>query len=61
LPLLFNFASEYIRKIYKNQMGLKLNGTHQLMDYTDDVNVVGNNIETINRNTEPLIDASKKL
>jgi hypothetical protein len=32
LPLLFNFAVEYtIRKVEENQVGLKLNGTHELM------------------------------
>jgi hypothetical protein len=43
-PLLFNFALEYaIRKIQKNQVGMKLNGTHQLLVYVDDVNLLGGN------------------
>jgi hypothetical protein len=51
-PLLFNCVLEYaIRKVKENQVGLKLIGTHQL----------GDNILTINKNTETLIDISKEV
>jgi hypothetical protein len=61
-PLLFNSALEYaIRKVQKNQVGLKLNWTHQLLAYADSVNLLGDNIDTIKKNTEYLIDASKEV
>jgi hypothetical protein len=40
---------------------LKLNGTHQLLAYTDDVNLLGDNIDTIEKNNETLIYASKEV
>ena len=51
LPLLFNFALEYaIRRVQVNQDGLKLNGTHQLLAYVDDVNILGGSVHTVKEN-----------
>jgi hypothetical protein len=40
---------------------LKLNGTHQLLVYADDVNMLGGSIHTIKENREALIMASKEI
>jgi hypothetical protein len=37
---------------------VKLNGTHQLLAYADDVNLLGDNIATVKKNTETVIDVS---
>ena len=61
LPLLFNFALEYtIRRVQVNQDGLKLNRTHQLLVYADDVNIMGGSVHTAQEDAESLIVASKE-
>jgi hypothetical protein len=42
-------------------MALKLNGTHQLLVYVDGENQLGDNIDTIKKKLEILIDASKEV
>ena len=49
-PFLFNFAVEYaIRKVQLNQDGSKLNGTHQLLVYVDDVNILGGSVHIVKK------------
>ena len=60
--LLFNFALEYaIRRIQVNQDGLKLNGTHQLLAYADEVNILGGSIHTLKENAEALVAATREI
>jgi len=60
-PLLFNFALEYaIRRGQVKQDGLKLNGTHQLLAYADDVNILGGSIHTLKENVEALVAATRE-
>jgi hypothetical protein len=53
----FNFALEYANR----KAGLKSNGTYQLLAYANDMNLLGDSIDTIKKNTETLIDASKEV
>jgi hypothetical protein len=47
-------------KAQENRVGLKLNGTHRLLDSAD-VNLLGDNTDTIKKNTETLTDTSKEV
>jgi hypothetical protein len=61
-PLLFNCALEYaIGRVQANQEGLKLNGTHQLLVYADDGNILEGSIHVIKKNTEALVFPSKEI
>jgi len=42
-------------------MDLKLNGTHQLLIYADDVDIFGGSIHTIKKNTVSLVVSNKKI
>jgi len=50
-----------LRRIQVNQDGLKLNGTHQLLVYADDVNILDGSIHTVKENTEALVVASMEI
>jgi hypothetical protein len=61
-PLLLNFALEYaIKRVQVNQVGLKLNGTHPLLAYADDVNILGGSVHTVKENAEALLVATKEI
>jgi hypothetical protein len=40
---------------------LKLNGTHRLLAYADDVNMLGGSVETVKENAEALVVATKEI
>ena len=40
---------------------MKLNGTHQLLAYADDVNILGGSAHTVKENAETLVSATKEI
>jgi hypothetical protein len=59
---LANFAIEYvIRRVQVAQDDLKLNGTHQIVVYVDNVNILGGGVHTVKENIEALVAASKEI
>jgi len=59
-PMLFNFALGYtITRVHVNQDGLKFNGTHQLLAYADEVNILEGSVHTIKNYEETPVVASK--
>ena len=40
---------------------MKLNGTHQLLAYADDVNILGGSIHTVKENAESLEVAAREI
>jgi len=61
-PLIFKFALVYtVKRVYVNQNGLKLNGTHQLLVSVDDINLLDGSINTIKKNIDALLVASKEI
>jgi len=41
--------------------GFKLNGTHQLLAYADDVNILGGSIHNVKENAEALVAATREI
>ena len=50
-----------VKRVQVNQDGLKLNGTHQVLAYADDVNILGGSVHTVKKNAEALVAATKEI
>jgi hypothetical protein len=62
IATVFKFALEHaIRKFQENQVGVKLNGTHRLLVYADDMNLLGDINRYHKENNGNEIDASKEI
>ena len=62
--MLFDVVLEYaIRVVQETNLGLHMNGTHQVPAYPDDINLIGVDITTVkwNKNVLLLVNASKSI
>jgi hypothetical protein len=61
-PLLLNFALEYgIRKVQENEVGLELNGTHQLLVWAADDNLLDDSMDAIRKNAKTPLEADRDV
>jgi len=56
-----SFSTLFKRRVQVNQGDLKLNGTHRVLVYADDVNTLGRSVCTIEKNTQALVVARKEI
>jgi len=49
-----------IRRVHVNQNSLKLNSTHQLVVYADEVDMLGGRIQTVKESTEAFVITNKE-
>jgi hypothetical protein len=57
-----NYSSECpVREVQQNQKGSKLNGTHLLLVYSDNVNSLERGNKCHKENTEAILDDSKEI
>jgi hypothetical protein len=59
LSLVFSFTLEYTIRNLLDQEGLKLNGSHQLLDRADGATLLDKNLYTMKGNIKGLLDAGK--
>ena len=59
--MFFNFTLVYaIRSVQVNQGGLKLNDTHQILLYADDVNITGGRVHITKKKRDHLLVSGKE-